>query len=198
MYYGDIELGDTIRFPFTTVDAAGVPIVLAGSPVLSAYVDGGTTELTTGVSVSVSHDARVGLNMVTVVATSGNSFAKATNVAIVITTGTIDGASAIGYAVGHFSIENRGLARVRRAESSLVLVTASGTPTTTNIPTSSIDPAATVTDQFKTKILTFDKDTDTPALRGQSTDITGSTAGGVLTVTALTTAPASGDTGIIS
>lgn len=76
--------------------------------------------------------------------------------------------------------------------------TASGTPTTTSIPTSSLVPAAAVTDQFKGRILTFDKDTTTTNLRGQATDITASTAAGVLTVSALTTAPVSGDTFVIT
>jgi len=51
-----------------------------------------------------------------------------------------------------------------------------------------------VTDQFKGRIVSFAEDTTTVNLRGQSTDITGNTAAGVLTVTALTTAPVSGDT----
>lgn len=57
---------------------------------------------------------------------------------------------------------------------------------------------ASATDQFKGRIVTFLADTTTAALRGQATDITASTAGGVLTVTALTTAPASGDTFVIT
>ena len=80
-----------------------------------------------------------------------------------------------------------------RAVSGIAVGTASGTPTTTNIPTSSLAPAAAVTDQFKGRIVTFDDATTTAALRGQSTDITANTSGGVLTVTALTTAPVSGD-----
>jgi hypothetical protein len=66
--------------------------------------------------------------------------------------------------------------------------------TTTSIVTSSMSPAAAVTDQFKGRIVSFAEDTTTVNLRGQSTDITGNTAAGVLTVTALTTAPVSGDT----
>lgn len=68
----------------------------------------------------------------------------------------------------------------------------------TSIPTSSLSPAAAVIDQFKGRILVFDDSTATAALRGQATDITASTAGGTLTVTSLTTAPASGDTFTIS
>ena len=66
--------------------------------------------------------------------------------------------------------------------------------TTTVLVTSSMTPAAAVIDQFKGRIVIFDKDTTTADLRGQATDITASTILGVLTVTALTTAPASSDT----
>lgn len=65
---------------------------------------------------------------------------------------------------------------------------------TTSIVTSSLDPAVSATDQLKGKIVTFERDTTTAALRSQSTDITASTSAGVLTVTALTDAPVSGDT----
>lgn len=81
---------------------------------------------------------------------------------------------------------------------SAVKCTATGTVTTggttTSVPTSSISPAAGVTDQFKGRIITFTSDTTTANLRGQSRLITASTSGGTLTVDALTTAPASGDT----
>lgn len=65
--------------------------------------------------------------------------------------------------------------------------------TTTSIPTSALTPASGVTDQFVGRVVIFEADTSTANLRGQSTVITGSTAGGTLTVTALTTAPANGD-----
>ncbi|MCS6290351.1 MAG: hypothetical protein H8K10_15455 [Nitrospira sp.] len=69
--------------------------------------------------------------------------------------------------------------------------------TTTSIITSSLTPAAAVTDQFKGRIVIFEATTTTANLRGQVTDITGSTSGGVLTVSALSTACASGDTFMI-
>ena len=74
--------------------------------------------------------------------------------------------------------------------------TASGTPTTTSIPTSAMTPATSVADQLKGRIVVFDDNTTTAALRGQATDITASSASATptLTVTALTTAPVSGDT----
>lgn len=77
--------------------------------------------------------------------------------------------------------------------------TVAGGATTTSIPTSAFSPTGVAADQFKGRIITFDADTVTAALRGQSTDITGTSEVGSPTmttfaVTALTTAPASGDT----
>ena len=77
--------------------------------------------------------------------------------------------------------------------------TVAGGATTTSIPTSAFAPVGTVADQFKGRIITFDADTATAALRGQSTEITASSEVGsptmsTFSVTALTTAPASGDT----
>jgi len=89
-------------------------------------------------------------------------------------------------------------ANLRRGTLGSVLATVGAASTATSIVTSSLDPAANVTDQFKGRIITFDRASTTVALRGQATDITASTAAGVLTVTALTTAPVSGDTFVIT
>jgi hypothetical protein len=107
-YHGDIRLGDTIDIKFvTTAVATGAPTQLAGSPVISAYVGNGTTQLTAGITLTVDFDSVTGLNNVRVVATSGNGYATATNVQLVITTGTVGGTSVVGYVVGTFSIEAR-------------------------------------------------------------------------------------------
>jgi hypothetical protein len=98
------------------------------------------------------------------------------------------------------AIDNSADAAANLKQSTLSIVTAvvgSGS-TTTSIVTSSMSPAASVTDQFKGKIITFSEATATTNLRGQSTDITSSTAGGVLICTALTTAPVSGDTFVVT
>ena len=63
--------------------------------------------------------------------------------------------------------------------------------------TSSMSPAASTASQFVGQIVCFDKDTTTTGLRGQKTDITASSNVGVLTVTALTDAPVSGDTFVV-
>lgn len=106
-YQGDIRLGDTIDVKFCTVNTSGVPTQLAGSPVISAYPGNSTTQITSGITLTVDFDAVTGLNNVRVVASSGNGYATATNYQLVITTGTVSGSSVVGYVVGSFSIENR-------------------------------------------------------------------------------------------
>jgi hypothetical protein len=73
--------------------------------------------------------------------------------------------------------------------------TASGTPTTTAMVS---NIGVTVNDQFVGRTIIFKNDTSTAALQNQATDITACTASSnTLTFTALTTAPASGDTFVI-
>lgn len=73
---------------------------------------------------------------------------------------------------------------------------ATGTLSTTQMTTTGMSPAMTAANQLAGQILMFDHDTTTAALRGQKTDITASSAAAnpLLTFTALTTAPANGDT----
>lgn len=75
-------------------------------------------------------------------------------------------------------------------------VGAAPAPTTSTFTPSSVFPAASVLNQWRGRIILFDNNTTTAALRGQATDITGSSAAALplLTFTALTTAPVSGDT----
>lgn len=68
---------------------------------------------------------------------------------------------------------------------------------TTSIPTSAFSPnAGIVSGQFIGRTIIFDGNTATAALQGQATNITANTSGSTptFTVTALTNAPASGDT----
>lgn len=111
-YAGDIILGQTIDVKFTTVATTGAPFTLAGSPVISAYVGNGTTEITAGITLSVDFDSRTGLNNVRVVASGGNGFAAATDVSLSITTGTVNSVSVVGYEIGSFSIQNRGISSI--------------------------------------------------------------------------------------
>lgn len=83
-----------------------------------------------------------------------------------------------------------------RGSRTVIRGTVGGSPTTTTMTPSAITPAGAVADQFKGRILVFDNDTSTAALRGQATDITANTSASLpaFTFTALTTAPSSGDT----
>lgn len=90
-------------------------------------------------------------------------------------------------------------AKLQRSASAMCTCTVTTGATTTSIPTSACSPSGAVLDQFKNRIIIFDENTTTAALRNQTASITGSSnsATPTFTVTALTTAPASGDTFII-
>lgn len=115
MYLGDIRLGDTLDMKFCTVNTSGVPTTLLGSPAVAAYPDNSTTEIGTGITLTVDFDARTGLNNVRIVATGGNGFAVDTNYALVLTAGTVGGSAVAGYVVGSFSIEKRPVALVAQS-----------------------------------------------------------------------------------
>lgn len=97
--------------------------------------------------------------------------------------------------LGAIGASTTALAAFKRAVQGNVIGTVGSASTTTSIVTSSVTPASSTADSLKGRILTFSDDTTTVALRGQSTDITASSASATptLTVTALTTAAVSGD-----
>lgn len=105
-YLGDFLQGQVVRGSFNTRTAAGVPITLAGTPALSVYKDGGTTETTTGVTLTVDFDSRTG-HHVFAVDTADAFYASGSDFRVVITTGTVDGTSVVGTEVGSFSLQNR-------------------------------------------------------------------------------------------
>jgi hypothetical protein len=101
----DITIGETIDIKFCTTEPdTGAPATLSGTPVVSAYVGNSTTQITAGITLSVDFDGVTGLNNVRVVATTGNGYADGTDVSLVITTGTVDGNSAVGYVIENFTI----------------------------------------------------------------------------------------------
>lgn len=106
MYRGDVALGQTVNSKFCTVQASGAPTTLSGSPAVRGYVGNSTTELN-GVTLSVDFDGVTGLNNLNVVLSGGNSYAAQTDVEMVITAGTVNSVSAVGYVVAAWSIENR-------------------------------------------------------------------------------------------
>jgi hypothetical protein len=83
------------------------------------------------------------------------------------------------------------------ADRTVIRGTVSGTsPTTSTFTASALSPAGVDADQFKGRIIIFDNDTASTALRGQATDITANSAAALplFTFSALTAAPQAGDT----
>jgi len=105
-HLGDLLEDQSIDFTFTTITAEGVPFTLAGSPVLSVYKSNSVTQTTTGPTLSVDFDGVTGLNHVRM-ATTDAFYVVATDYSVVITTGTVNSVSVVGYVVAQFSIENR-------------------------------------------------------------------------------------------
>lgn len=107
-YQGDIRLGATIEFTFTTRRfSTGAPYALAGTPSIEAYQTGSSTPITAGVTLTTNYNSVTGLNHVSIAATEGNGFATAKDVSVVIAAGTVDSVSVVGETIGSFSIENR-------------------------------------------------------------------------------------------
>ena len=101
----DYTLADTIYQMFTTrAFATGVPTVLAGTPVVSAYENDSATQITAGITLGVSHDSVVGMNLLTIVATGANGYETGKDYNLVITTGTVGGVSVVGEVIGTFSL----------------------------------------------------------------------------------------------
>lgn len=105
-FIGDYAPGDTIDCNFGTVrPSTGASFTLGGTPEISVYKDNGTTESTTGVTLTADFDTRTGLNHVRITTGSDGSFYSAGSFfEAVITTGTVDSVSVVGQPVCSFSL----------------------------------------------------------------------------------------------
>lgn len=190
-YIGDFRTNSVINVKFSTVDTTGLASALSAGPVLACYKDNSTTESILGITTTVSLDSMTGYNNVLVDLSQGTAFyTSGSDFSVTVLAGTVNSVSIRGYELAHFSVDNRNPRGVGR-------FTIGSSSTTTVLSTTSMTPTCAVADQFKGRVIIFDQNTTTANLRGQATDITANTAGGTLTVSTLTTAPASGDTGII-
>lgn len=113
MYLGDFKEDGDIFFKFTTrAFATGIPGTLGDTPVLSVYVDEGTSPKTTAEAyfdLDVDFNSKTGLNNVRIDLSGDAFFATGADYAVVITTGEVDSVSVIGETVATFSIENRSM-----------------------------------------------------------------------------------------
>lgn len=95
-----------------------------------------------------------------------------------------------------FDLSGSEAARLKRALDGTILGTVSNGSSATSLNVNLLDPAASSTNQWQGKILTFARNTTTAGLRGVSTRVSASTPGSpdtTLTVDTLPTSPANGD-----
>jgi len=182
-YIGDFaEDYATLNTKFTTVNGSGVPTTLAGTPAISVYKANGTTESTAGITLTADFDSRTGLNNVLIDLSADAFYATGNDYQIVITTGTVDSKSVVGYVVGEFSIENRFM----RGTDSAALASTLSTKVPNNLNTTAsgnigidwanVENATTAVDLSGTDIQLADTVTDvTNAVTGNMTQISGST-----------------------
>lgn len=113
MYVGDYAPASLVTVKFNTAAFSdGSPITLGGTPAISVYKAGSTTESTAGVTLTVDYDARTGLHNVAIdTSADGTFYAAGNDFDVVITTGTVGGTSVVGRVVGSFSLNNRSALR---------------------------------------------------------------------------------------
>jgi len=122
-YLGDYATSAVIYGKFTTYrPSTGEPYTLAGTPALSVYKDGSTTQSTTGVTLTVDFDSVTGLHHFAIdTSADGTFYAAGSNFDVVITAGTVDSVSAVGSVVGSFSLAKVAALRPSTAGRTLVV-----------------------------------------------------------------------------
>lgn len=189
---GDFPVNAIVRFLWATNGQDGASITRGTNGSIRIYKNDSTTERSSaaGITDTEDLDTQTGVHHLKIDLSDNTDagFYVAGSDYFVVLNGAVIDTKTVNVPLAQFSIGKK-----PENQSTVRGVVTTGA-TTTSIPTSSLSPAAAVTDQFKGRIVVFDNDTATANLRGQGSDITGSTSGGTLTVTALTTAPASGDT----
>lgn len=193
MTLGDFDAGATLHFKFSTQrPSTGAPFTLAGTPALSVYKDNSTTQSTAGITLTADFDSVTGLNHVTIdLSADGAFYAAGSQFDVVITTGTVDSVSAVGFVVGRFSI---------RKDSALKPTTAARTLDVSAGGEAGLDwanigsPTTTVNLSGTTVKTATDVETDTADIQsrlpaalvsGRIDASVGAMASGVLTATAI-------------
>jgi hypothetical protein len=103
---GDFDTSAVIYGKFVSVRVdTGAPATLT-SGALSVYKDNSTTQSTTGVTFTGDFDSVTGLNHFAIdTSTDGTFYSAGSFFDIVITTGTVNSISAVGFCVGQFTIK---------------------------------------------------------------------------------------------
>jgi len=189
---GDFPVNDLVRFMWNTNGQDGASITRSTNGTIRIYKNNSTTERTSsaGITDTEDFDAQTGVHhcQIDLSDNTDSGFYVAGSVYFVVLNGATIDTKTVNACLAQFSIGKK------PENQTQVRGVVDASATTTSITTSSLSPVAAVADQFKGRIVVFDNETTTVNLRGQATNIIASTAGGTLTVTALTTAPSSGDT----
>lgn len=123
---GDRTAGSTIDFKFNTYSSSGAGFTLAGTPSIAVYKSNGTTEDTSGITLTVDFDAKTGVHHVTIDLSSDATFYSAgSDFDVVLAAGTVDGVSVAGSVLAHFTVEKLSALRPTTAGRTLD-VTATG------------------------------------------------------------------------
>lgn len=175
-YQGDIRLGATIEFTFTTRRfSTGVPFALAGTPSIEAYQVGSSTPITAGITLTTDYSGVTGLNHVSIVASGANGFATAKDVSVVIAAGTVDSVSVVGETIAGFSIENRS-ALMPTTSGRTLDVTATGAA---GIDWGNVENKTTTNDLSGTNIATSQAVASVTGAVGSVTDVTNIVSGAI-------------------
>ena len=134
-YKGDIVAGTTLYFSFNTRDSNGIPITLAGAPVVGVFKNAGTTACPTAPILTVNN-GQTGRHTVTVNTSVDTTFyANGNDYSVVLIAGTVNGTSVVSAEVASFSINNRtvtsvlgGMASHTDATTIQAAITALGSP----------------------------------------------------------------------
>jgi hypothetical protein len=104
---GDYALGATVYFSFSTSGINRLPVTLGGSPAVVVRRNDTAAPITfdTPPVVTVDLNGVTGLNLVTI--NLNDADATAGDYCVSLSAGTIDGLSAVGLVLAHFSVNNR-------------------------------------------------------------------------------------------
>ena len=104
----DVTAGDTLYFNFTSLDIAASPAVPCNTSgvTVSVYKDDSNSQTTDGVTVTGAFDSVVGLNNVKInTAANATFYAAGHNFQAIVTAGTVNSVSIVGYVLKEFSIQ---------------------------------------------------------------------------------------------
>jgi hypothetical protein len=110
----EVPQGDTYHIHFTTRSfSTGAPTALT-SGTFAVYEESTSTPIQTTQALTASINSVTGLNLVSVVATSGNGYDVGSYYNVSLDAGTVDSVSVVGEVVGHFRcVEPEGVAGVK-------------------------------------------------------------------------------------